>query len=157
MSATKQPPVALIVLDGWGIRAERANNAIAMARTPVFDELLARYPHAQLIASGEAVGLPAGQMGNSEVGHMNMGAGRVVYQDLTRIDKSIRDGDFFESPALVAAMDRVAGGSKALHLIGLVSDGGVHSHLRHLLALVEMAGRRKIGRASCRERVYGTV
>ena len=146
MSATRQPPVALIVLDGWGIRAERANNAIAMARTPVFDELLVRYPHAQLIASGEAVGLPAGQMGNSEVGHMNMGAGRVVYQDLTRIDKSIRDGDFFESPALVAAMDRVAGGSNALHLIGLVSDGGVHSHLRHLLALVEMAGRRKIGK-----------
>ena len=146
MSAPKQPPVALIVLDGWGIRAERANNAIAMARTPVFDELLTRYPHAQLIASGEAVGLPAGQMGNSEVGHMNMGAGRVVYQDLTRIDKSIRDGDFFESPALVAAMDRVAGSSNALHLIGLVSDGGVHSHLRHLLALVEMAGRRKVGK-----------
>ena len=87
-------PVVLIVLDGWGIRPERANNAIALAKTPVYDELLTRYPHAQLIASGEAVGLPAGQMGNSEVGHMNMGAGRIVYQDLTRIDKSIADGGF---------------------------------------------------------------
>ena len=82
------PPLVLIVLDGWGIRAEREHNAIALARTPVYDALLARYPHAQLIASGEAVGLPAGQMGNSEVGHMNMGAGRIVYQDLTRIDKA---------------------------------------------------------------------
>jgi 2,3-bisphosphoglycerate-independent phosphoglycerate mutase len=144
VTATTRPPVALIVLDGWGIRAERAHNAIAMARTPVYDELLNRYPHAQLIASGEAVGLPAGQMGNSEVGHMNMGAGRVVYQDLTRIDKSIRDGDFFESPALVAAMDRVAGSRNALHFIGLLSDGGVHSHQRHLHALIEMAARRKV-------------
>jgi 2,3-bisphosphoglycerate-independent phosphoglycerate mutase len=139
-------PVVLIVLDGWGIRAERAHNAIAMARTPVFDELTARYPHAQLIASGEAVGLPAGQMGNSEVGHMNMGAGRVVYQDLTRIDKSIRDGDLFASKALTTAMDRVADGRDALHFIGLVSDGGVHSHQRHLHALVEMAARRKVPR-----------
>ncbi len=101
-------PLVLIVLDGWGIRADPANNAIAMARTPVYDALLARYPHAQLIASGEEVGLPAGQMGNSEVGHMNMGAGRVVYQDLTRIDKSIRDGELFENAALAAAMDRCA-------------------------------------------------
>jgi 2,3-bisphosphoglycerate-independent phosphoglycerate mutase len=139
-----QPPVVLIVLDGWGIRAERAHNAIAMARKPVYDELMSRYPHAQLIASGEAVGLPAGQMGNSEVGHMNMGAGRVVYQDLTRIDKSIRDGELFESTALGAAMDRVAHGRNALHLIGLVSDGGVHSHQRHLHALIEMAARRKV-------------
>ena len=144
MTAPTRPPVALIVLDGWGIRAERDHNAIAMARTPVYDELMARYPHAQLIASGEAVGLPAGQMGNSEVGHMNMGAGRVVYQDLTRIDKSIRDGDFFENDALVAAMDRVAGGRHALHFIGLLSDGGVHSHQRHLHALIEMAAKRRV-------------
>jgi 2,3-bisphosphoglycerate-independent phosphoglycerate mutase len=137
-------PVVLIVLDGWGIRAEAKHNAIAMARKPVYDELMSRYPHAQLIASGEAVGLPAGQMGNSEVGHMNMGAGRVVYQDLTRIDKSIRDGELFESPTLTAAMDRVAHGRNALHFIGLVSDGGVHSHQRHLHALVEMAARRKV-------------
>jgi 2,3-bisphosphoglycerate-independent phosphoglycerate mutase len=139
-----QAPVVLIVLDGWGIRAEREHNAIAMARTPVFDELMGRYPHAQLIASGEAVGLPAGQMGNSEVGHMNMGAGRVVYQDLTRIDKSIRDGDLFASEALTAAMDRVAHGRHALHFIGLVSDGGVHSHQRHLHALLDMATRRRV-------------
>ncbi len=148
MTPQPQAPVVLIVLDGWGIRAERAHNAIAMARKPVYDELMSRYPHAQLIASGEAVGLPAGQMGNSEVGHMNMGAGRVVYQDLTRIDKSIRDGELFDSPALTAAMDapmnNVAHGRHAVHLIGLVSDGGVHSHQRHLHALVEMAARRKV-------------
>src|SRR5687768_2825012 len=125
-------PVVLIVLDGWGLRADRSNNAIALARTPVYHELLRRYPHAQLIASGEAVGLPAGQMGNSEVGHMNMGAGRIVYQDLTRIDKSIADGEFFTNPALIASMDRCLDGTHALHLIGLVSDGGVHSHERHL-------------------------
>jgi len=146
VTSQPQAPVVLIVLDGWGIRAERAHNAVAMARKPVYDELMSRYPHAQLIASGEAVGLPAGQMGNSEVGHMNMGAGRVVYQDLTRIDKSIRDGDFFDSETLIAAMDRVAHGRNALHFIGLVSDGGVHSHQRHLHALVEMAARRKVPR-----------
>jgi 2,3-bisphosphoglycerate-independent phosphoglycerate mutase len=134
----------LIVLDGWGIRPDREHNAIALANTPVFDALIARYPHAELVASGEAVGLPAGQMGNSEVGHMNMGAGRVVYQDLTRIDKSIRDGDFFTNPTLAAAMDHAADGRHALHLIGLVSDGGVHSHQRHLHALIDMAARRQV-------------
>jgi 2,3-bisphosphoglycerate-independent phosphoglycerate mutase len=135
----------LIVLDGWGIRPQREHNAIALARTPVFDALLAKYPNAQLIASGEAVGLPAGQMGNSEVGHMNMGAGRIVYQDLTRIDKWIADEDFFEIPSLVASMAR-CGDRHALHLIGLVSDGGVHSHQRHLHALIEMAARLKVAR-----------
>jgi 2,3-bisphosphoglycerate-independent phosphoglycerate mutase len=135
-----------VVLDGWGLRPERDHNAIALAHTPVYEALLARYPHAQLVASGEAVGLPAGQMGNSEVGHMNMGAGRVVYQDLTRIDKSITDGELFSNPALAAAMERCAGGQHALHLIGLVSDGGVHSHTRHLQALIEMAARRKLPR-----------
>jgi 2,3-bisphosphoglycerate-independent phosphoglycerate mutase len=139
-------PLVLIVLDGWGIRADRSGNAIAMARTPVYDALLARYPHAQLLASGEEVGLPAGQMGNSEVGHMNMGAGRVVYQDLTRIDKSIRDGELFENGVLAQAMDRCAPDRHALHLIGLVSDGGVHSHQRHLHALIQMAGRRGVSR-----------
>jgi 2,3-bisphosphoglycerate-independent phosphoglycerate mutase len=134
------------VLDGWGIREQREHNAIKLARTPIFNELLERYPHAQLIASGEHVGLPAGQMGNSEVGHMNMGAGRVVYQDLTRIDKSIRDGDFFDNQALVAAMDRAADGKHALHLVGLVSDGGVHSHQAHLHALIDMAARRRVPR-----------
>ena len=135
----------LIVLDGWGIRPQREHNAIALASTPVFDALLAKYPNARLIASGEAVGLPAGQMGNSEVGHMNMGAGRIVYQDLTRIDKWIADGDFFEIPSLVASMAR-CGDRHALHLIGLVSDGGVHSHQRHLHALIEMAAGMKVGR-----------
>ena len=139
-------PLLLIVLDGWGIRADRSGNAIAMARTPVYDALLARYPHAQLLASGEEVGLPAGQMGNSEVGHMNMGAGRVVYQDLTRIDKSIRDGELFENAVLAHAMDRCAPDRHALHLVGLVSDGGVHSHQRHLHALIEMAARRRVSR-----------
>jgi 2,3-bisphosphoglycerate-independent phosphoglycerate mutase len=137
-------PVVLIVLDGWGIRPQTDNNAIALARTPVYDELLARFPRAQLIASGEAVGLPAGQMGNSEVGHMNMGAGRIVYQDLTRIDKGISDGDFFENAALLAAMDRCLEGGRALHFIGLLSDGGVHSHQRHLHALIEMAAKRGV-------------
>ena len=140
------PPLVLIVLDGWGIRPQKDNNAIALARTPVYTELLERYPHAQLVASGEAVGLPAGQMGNSEVGHMNMGAGRIVYQDLTRIDKSIQDGELFDNQALAACMDRCNGDRHALHFIGLVSDGGVHSHERHLHALIEMAARRRIAR-----------
>jgi len=138
--------LVLLVLDGWGIRPDRDHNAIKLARTPVFDSLLATYPNAQLIASGEAVGLPAGQMGNSEVGHMNMGAGRIVYQDLTRIDKSIRDGELFENAALAAAMDRCVSGKHALHFVGLVSDGGVHSHQRHLDALIEMASRRHVPR-----------
>ena len=139
-------PLVLLVLDGFGLRAERDNNAIALARTPVYDALLARYPHAQLIASGEAVGLPAGQMGNSEVGHTNMGAGRIVYQDLTRIDKAIQDGELARNPVLDATYSRCAGGSHALHLIGLVSDGGVHSHQRHLYALLELAAARRIPR-----------
>jgi 2,3-bisphosphoglycerate-independent phosphoglycerate mutase len=143
---TTTAPLVLLVLDGWGLRPQREHNAIALARTPVFDELWRRYPHTQLTASGEAVGLPPGQMGNSEVGHMNMGAGRVVYQDLTRIDKSIADGELFTNPALAAAMDRCAGTRHALHFIGLLSDGGVHSHERHLHALIDMAARRQIAR-----------
>jgi 2,3-bisphosphoglycerate-independent phosphoglycerate mutase len=142
----RSAPLVLLVLDGWGIRPERDNNAIALARTPVYDELLARYPSAQLIASGEAVGLPEGQMGNSEVGHTNMGAGRIVYQDLTRIDKSIRDGELATNDVLGAAMDLCADGRHALHLIGLLSDGGVHSHQRHLHALVELAARKRLPR-----------
>ena len=138
--------LVLLVLDGFGIRAERDNNAIALARTPVYDELLARYPNAQLIASGEAVGLPPGQMGNSEVGHTNMGAGRIVYQDLTRIDKAVRDGELAGNAALEASFSRCADGRHALHLVGLVSDGGVHSHQRHLHALLEIAARHRIPR-----------
>jgi 2,3-bisphosphoglycerate-independent phosphoglycerate mutase len=139
-------PLVLVVLDGWGIREEREHNAVALAHKPVYDALIARYPHARLVASGEAVGLPAGQMGNSEVGHMNMGAGRVVYQDLTRIDKSIVDGDFFTNPALAGAMDGCSGDEHALHFVGLVSNGGVHSHTRHLYGLVHMASRRRVQR-----------
>ena len=135
-------PVVLIVLDGWGIRHERANNAIKLAKTPVYDELLTRYPHAQLIASGEAVGLPAGQMGNSEVGHMNLGAGRIVYQDLTRIDAAIEDGSFFSNPELLAACDAAAHRGGTLHLFGLLSPGGVHSHEEHLFAMLRLAAKR---------------
>ena len=140
------PPLILIVLDGFGIRAARDNNAIALARTPVYDRLLARYPHAQLIASGEAVGLPAGQMGNSEVGHTNLGAGRIVYQDLTRIDKAISDGALAGNAAIEASFGRCAGGAHALHLVGLLSDGGVHSHQRHLHALLEIAAEHQVSR-----------
>ena len=143
---TPPPPLLLIVLDGWGIRPEREYNAIALARTPTWTALLERFPHSALEASGEAVGLPAGQMGNSEVGHMNMGAGRIVYQDLTRIDQSIRDDEFFENPVLRSAMTRCLPGSRALHLMGLVSDGGVHSHIRHLEALLDLAARLTVPR-----------
>ncbi len=139
-------PLVLVVLDGWGLRDERAGNAIKLARTPSYLELLDRYPHSALQASGEYVGLPDGQMGNSEVGHISMGAGRVVYQDLTRIDKSVREGDFFEKAALVEAMTRCQGDAHALHLVGLVSPNGIHSHTRHLHALIEMAARHKLQR-----------
>ena len=146
MPDTRRPPVVLVVLDGWGISPNREHNAIAQGRTPTYAELLDRFPHASLVTSGEAVGLPPGQMGNSEVGHMNLGAGRVIYQDLSRIDKSIREGEFFANPALVAAMGRCGDGRHALHLVGLVSEGGVHSHLRHLVALVELARRQRVER-----------
>src|SRR5687767_3053700 len=139
-------PLVLVVLDGWGLREQREGNAIKLARTPTYLELLERYPHSSLQASGEQVGLPSGQMGNSEVGHITMGAGRIVYQDLTRIDKSIRDGDFFEKPALIEAMTRCQDGQHALHLIGLISPNGIHSHTRHLNALIEMAARHKLTR-----------
>ncbi len=137
-------PLVLVVLDGWGLRESREGNAIKLARTRAYSELLDRFPHSSLVASGEAVGLPPGQMGNSEVGHITMGAGRIVYQDLTRIDKSIRDGDFFQKPALVEAMARCKGGRHALHLVGLVSPNGIHSHTRHLYALLELAARQGV-------------
>jgi 2,3-bisphosphoglycerate-independent phosphoglycerate mutase len=139
-------PLALVVLDGWGIRENRAHNAIAMARTPVYDELAARFSIGRLNASGEAVGLPQGQMGNSEVGHMNMGAGRVVYQDLTRIDYAIHAGHLARNAHLNAALDEAAADGRGLHFIGLLSDGGVHSHQRHLFAMLALAGQRKLSR-----------
>lgn len=132
-------PLLLMILDGWGYSLSEEGNAIAQAHKPNFDRLWETYPHALLGASGEAVGLPAGQMGNSEVGHLNIGAGRVVYQELTRIFKAIKNGDFQKNPVLGQAMERVKNGPGALHLIGLVSNGGVHSHIEHLFALLEMA------------------
>jgi 2,3-bisphosphoglycerate-independent phosphoglycerate mutase len=135
------PSVILIVLDGWGLSSESDNNAIARAKAPVYKNLVATFPHTRLEASGEAVGLPDGQMGNSEVGHLNLGAGRVVYQDSTRISKAIREGEFFRNPALLAAMQGAKDAGTALHLMGLLSDGGVHSRMDHLFALFEMAKR----------------
>ena len=134
-------PVALIILDGWGIRADCTANAVCQAHTPRLDDLAAGYPTTRLNASGLSVGLPEGQMGNSEVGHLNIGAGRVIYQDLTRISKSIADGDFFANPVLRKAMARTRSAGGRLHLLGLLSDGGVHSHNTHVYALVEMARR----------------
>ncbi|MEW6221170.1 MAG: 2,3-bisphosphoglycerate-independent phosphoglycerate mutase [Thermodesulfobacteriota bacterium] len=128
-----------MILDGWGCGAVCPDNAVACAHTPNLDRLAARYPHTTLLAHNGAVGLPEGQMGNSEVGHLNIGAGRVVYQDLTRINRAIRRGDFFTNPVLTAACQRARAAGGRLHLLGLVSDGGVHSHLDHLLALVRLA------------------
>jgi 2,3-bisphosphoglycerate-independent phosphoglycerate mutase len=145
---SSKQPVVLVILDGWGIGRDEPGNAVLSADTPVMDGLLAGYPSATLLTSGEAVGLPAGQMGNSEVGHLNLGAGFIVYQWITRIDKAIRDGDFFENPALIAAIDRCVAGVTTLHAMGLVSDGGVHSHTRHLVALLEMAKRRGLSRVA---------
>ena len=138
--------VALIVLDGWGHREEAEANAVALADTPFFDRLWAEFPHTIIHASGERVGLPAGQMGNSEVGHLNLGAGRVVYQDLVRISRSIRTGEFFRIPAFCRTMDEAKARGKTLHLIGLLSDGGVHSLHTHLYALLEMAKKREVPR-----------
>ncbi len=132
----------LVILDGWGIGEACDGNAVMKACTPFMDEIIDRYPSTHLACCGEAVGLPDGVMGNSEVGHLNIGAGRIVYQVLLRIDKAIADGSFFENPALADAMDRVKDAGGALHLMGLVSDAGVHSQLSHLYALLEMAAKR---------------
>ena len=132
-------PVVLMVLDGYGLNDKTEGNAIAMADTPVMDKLMAEYPFVKGNASGMAVGLPEGQMGNSEVGHMNIGAGRIIYQDLTRITKDIEDGTFFENKVLLQAMDNCKKNNSDLHLWGLLSDGGVHSHNSHLYGLLEMA------------------
>lgn len=136
-------PYAIIIMDGYGVAPAGAGNAISLDGSKNVSELIKQYPSATLGASGLSVGLPDGQMGNSEVGHLNMGAGRIVYQDLTKITKAIEDGDFFENSALIKAMDNAKGGKK-LHLYGLLSDGGVHSHLTHLSALLEMAKRRGV-------------
>jgi 2,3-bisphosphoglycerate-independent phosphoglycerate mutase len=138
--------VVLIVLDGWGYSSVFEGNAIAQANTPVYGRIWKEYPHALLQASGEAVGLPWGEMGNSEVGHLNIGAGRVVPQDLPRISSSISDGSFFRNKALLAACEHVKATGGALHLIGLASTGGVHSHIRHLFALIKLAATEHVER-----------
>ncbi len=134
-------PVVLIVLDGWGYRLEEAGNAIALGSTPVWNGLLKQAPHTLLEASGEVVGLPAGQMGNSEVGHLNLGAGRTVSQDIVRISRSVQSGDFYQIPALSHLCARVCDGNGTLHLLGLVGTGGVHAIDQHLVAALELAGR----------------
>ena len=132
-------PTVLMILDGYGLSDKTEGNAVALAKTPVMDALEKEYPFVKGYASGLAVGLPEGQMGNSEVGHLNMGAGRIVYQELTRITKEIQDGDFFKNEELLAAMENCKAHDSALHLYGLLSDGGVHSHITHLYALLQMA------------------
>ncbi len=134
-------PTVLMILDGYGLNNEANGNAVAMAKTPVMDKLMKEYPFVKGNASGMAVGLPDGQMGNSEVGHLNMGAGRIVYQELTRITKEIQDGTFFENPALLSAVNNCKANDSALHMFGLLSDGGVHSHNTHLYGLLELAKR----------------
>ena len=141
-------PTVLMILDGYGLNDKKEGNAVYLAKTPVMDKLMAEYPFVKGNASGLAVGLPDGQMGNSEVGHMNMGAGRIVYQELTRITKEIQDGDFFKNEALLAAMKNAKENNSAVHFMGLLSDGGVHSHNTHLYGLLEMAKREGV------EKVY---
>jgi 2,3-bisphosphoglycerate-independent phosphoglycerate mutase len=135
------PLVALVILDGWGCAPSEAGNAVELAETPVFDALWTRYPHTTLEASGEAVGLPPGQMGNSEVGHLTIGSGRILDQDFQRVNRGIADGSFFENAALVGAFQRAKQHGTNVHLLGLVSYGGVHSHIDHLRALLELARR----------------
>ncbi|MEO8335129.1 MAG: 2,3-bisphosphoglycerate-independent phosphoglycerate mutase [bacterium] len=147
-SRSRPAPVVLLVLDGWGYRAESEGNAIAMANVPTWDRLWAKAPRTLLEASGEAVGLPAGQIGNSEVGHLNLGAGRVVKQDLVRISHAISDGAFFRNPAFVQACDQVKANNGTLHLVGLIGSGGVHAIDTHLLALIDLASREQVSRVA---------
>nr|WP_320192329.1 2,3-bisphosphoglycerate-independent phosphoglycerate mutase [uncultured Desulfobacter sp.] len=139
MGSENQAVNILMILDGWGINPSDKGNAVAAANTPFLDQLLADFPNTTLKCCGEAVGLPDGTMGNSEVGHMNIGAGRVVAQDFVRINTAIRDNSFYSTPALVSVMDEVKQADSCLHLLGLLSDGGVHSHINHLFALIKMA------------------
>src|ERR1700712_3424170 len=138
---TTPKPLVLIILDGFGHSDSQDGNAVYEAKMPVFDRLYKTMPNGLISGSGMDVGLPDGQMGNSEVGHMNLGAGRVVYQDFTRVTKAIRDGEFFTNPTICAAVDKAVGAGKAVHILGLLSDGGVHSHEDHLVAMVELAAR----------------
>jgi 2,3-bisphosphoglycerate-independent phosphoglycerate mutase len=135
----KNTPVLLIILDGWGINPNPESNAVEQANLPFYRKMLAEDPHCQIMTSGEAVGLPDGQMGNSEVGHLNIGAGRVVYQELLRINRAIRDGSFFKNTVFCQLLEQLKAEKRSLHLMGLLSDGGVHSHIEHLFALIKMA------------------
>ena len=139
------PLCVLVILDGWGLAPPGPGNAVELAETPVFDRLCSRYPHTTLDASGEAVGLPSGQMGNSEVGHLTIGSGRILFQDLVRVNRAVEDGTFFENDALVSAFRRARERGGDVHLLGLVSYGGVHSHIDHLRALFEVADREGMG------------
>ena len=139
-------PLVLIILDGWGYAPPSNANAISLARKPNYDKLLADFPNTLIHTSGRYVGLPTGQMGNSEVGHLNIGAGRVVYMDITKIDLMIENGEFEKNPALVDAMTKARTGDRRLHLFGLLSDGGVHSHSNHLYALLRMAKQNGVER-----------
>ncbi len=141
MARCMKKPVALIILDGWGLSERCDSNAVCLASTPHLDRLADNYPTSWLDASGLNVGLPEGQMGNSEVGHLNIGAGRIIYQELTRINRSIEEGDFFTNPVLIDALARIRIAGGKLHLMGLLSDGGVHSHITHLYALIALAKR----------------
>src|SRR5881275_2299034 len=142
----KNTPLVLIILDGWGYRAETKANAIALAKKPNYDRLLRDFPNTLVHTSGRYVGLPSGQMGNSEVGHLNIGAGRIVYMDISKIDLMIEKGDFFSNEVLVAAMKNARAGGRRLHIFGLLSDGGVHSHQNHLYALLRMAKQQGVDR-----------
>ncbi len=144
MNMTRPKPLALIIMDGFGLRDEVTANAIAQANTPNIDRLWKEYPHTQLGASGLSVGLPDGQMGNSEVGHLNIGAGRIVYQELTRVTKAVKEGTFYENEVFLHAIQHVKEKNKKLHLYGLLSDGGVHSHIEHLFALLELAKKENV-------------
>lgn len=145
MSKVKQPlPILLLILDGWGYRQRSEHNAIALAKTPHWDQLIQTCPHTLLQASGLSVGLPEGQMGNSEVGHLTMGAGRVLYQDLTRINKAIEIGDFFQNTYLLAGFETAKATQKSVHILGLLSSGGIHSHEQHIFALLELAQQQGI-------------
>lgn len=139
-------PLVLAIMDGWGLNVHSEGNAVVQANTPNIDYYLSHYPNCTLVCSGEAVGLPEGQMGNSEVGHLNIGAGRVVYQELTRINRAVRDDSFFENERLLHAVNLAKKRNTALHLIGLLSDGGVHSHINHLFALLDLAARENLSR-----------
>ena len=142
MTDTGKKPTVLIILDGWGYREDTRDNAIANANTPVWDRLWTEAPHTLVSGSGLDVGLPAGQMGNSEVGHMSLGAGRVIFQNITRIDQAIADGSFEQNPAYTSAIDKAIAANGAVHVFGLLSTGGVHSHEAQIFAAIRLAAKR---------------